>query len=123
MAIPVLIHDMRKLRFHTKYTDWIANKITNKETVLAFDNFVFQPFEVKHGLDQGCNLSPFNYNCYSVDQMKALKGRKDKLENMYADDGVCAVRAHSLEEVGKAIVEVFNGEKGLKEWGRSHHSL
>ena len=123
VAIPVLIHDMRKLGFHTKYTAWITNKTTNRETVLAFDDYVSQPFEVKHGLDQGCNLSPFKYNCYSADQMRALKGKKDELGNTYADDGVCAVRAQSLEEAGEAIVEVFKREKGPKDWGRSHHSL
>ena len=29
VAIPVLVHDMKKLGFHTKYTDWIINKTTD----------------------------------------------------------------------------------------------
>jgi ribonuclease HI len=123
VAIPVLVHDMRKLGFHIKYTSWITNKTTDRETVLAFDDFISQPFKVVHGLDQGCNLSPFKYNCYSSEQMKALNRRNNEMGNTYADDGVCAVRAQSLEEAGEAIVELFKRDKGPKEWGKSHHSL
>ena len=123
VSIPVLIHDMRMMGFHPKYTRWIANKTTNRETVLAFDDFVSQPFKVTHGLDQGCNLSPFLYNCYSANQMKGLRRKDGELGNTYADDGVCAVRADSLEEAGEAIAEVFRKEGGPKDWGKSHHSL
>ena len=123
VAIPVLVHDMRKMGFHTKYTNWITNKTTDRETVLAFDDFVSEPFKVKHGLDQGCNLSPFKYNCYSAGQMKALKGRNNEMGNTFADDGACAVRAHTLEEAGEAMVELFKRRGGPKDWGRTHHSL
>ena len=123
VAIPVLIHDMRKMGFHPKYTRWITTKTANRETVLAFDDFVSRPFKVIHGLDQGCNLSPFLYNCYSANQMKALKRRNGELGNTYADDGACAVRANSLVEAGEAMAEVFRREGGPKDWGKSHHSL
>jgi hypothetical protein len=96
VSIPVLTHDMRNMGFHPTYTRWITNKLTNRHTVLAFDNFVFPPFEVKHGLDQGCSLSPFLYNCYSVDQMKALGKKKGELGNLYADDGVCGAWGDTL---------------------------
>ena len=59
VSIPVLAHDMRNMGFHPKYMRWITNKTSDRHTILAFDDFVSPPFEVKHGLDQGCNLSPF----------------------------------------------------------------
>ena len=93
VAVLVLVHDMRCMGFHPKYTEWITNKTTNHETILTFNNYVSQPFEVKHGLDQGCNLSPFLYNCYSAGQMKALNGKPYELGNTFADDGVCAASA------------------------------
>jgi len=123
VAVPVLVHDMRRMGFHPKYTDWITNKTTDRETVLAFDDYVSQPFGVKHGLDQGCNLSPFLYNCYSADQMKAFVGKTDELGNTFADDGVCAVSAESLELAGAAIGEMFRRPEGPQAWGASHHSL
>src|SRR5271168_3360260 len=123
VAIPVLVHDMRCMGFHPKYTDWITNRTTDRETILAFDDYVSQPFEVKHGLDQGCNLSPFLYNCYSAGQMKALNERPDELGNTFADDGVCAVSAESLELAGVALGEMFRRPEGPQDWGNTHHSL
>ena len=123
VAIPVLVHDMRTMGFHPKYTEWITNRTTNRETVLAFDDYMSQPFVVKHGLDQGCNLSPFKYNCYSAGQMKALSGKDNELGNTFADDGVCAASAGSLERAGTALGEMFRRAKGPQEWGRTHHSL
>ena len=123
VAIPVLVHDMRCMGFHPKYTDWITNRTTDRETILAFDDYVSQPFEVKHGLDQGCNLSPFLYNCYSAGQMKALDNQSNELGNTFADDGVCAVSAESLERAGIVLGDMFRRPGGPQEWGRSHHSL
>src|SRR5271163_880369 len=121
VAVPVLVHDMRRMGFHPKYTEWITNKTTDRETVLAFDDYMSQPFEVKHGLDQGCNLSPFLYNCYSADQMKALNGKGNKLGNTFADDGICAVSSVNLKSAGIAIGEIFRRPDGPQEWGISHH--
>jgi ribonuclease HI len=123
VSIPVLVHDMRKMGFHPRYTRWITNKTTDCHTVLTFDDFVSPPFEVKHGLDQGCNLSSFLYNCYSAGQMEGLGNRKEELGNTYADDGVCGAWGDSLEEAGRRIEEMFNREGGPKDWGRSHHSI
>ena len=91
--------------------------------MLAFDDYMSQPFVVKHGLDQGCNLSPFKYNCYSAGQMNALSGKDNELSNTFADDGVCAASAGSLERAGIALGEIFRRAKGPQEWGRTHHSL
>src|SRR5277367_1055212 len=123
VSVPVLVHDMRRMGFHPNYTDWITNKTTDRETVLAFDDYVSLPFGVKHGLDQGCNLSPFLYNCYSADQMKALAGSTNELGNTFAHDGVCAVSAESLKLAGAAIWEMFRRPEGPQAWGTSHHSL
>ena len=123
VSIPVLVHDMRKLGFHPKYTRWITNKTTDRHTVLTFDDFVSPPFEVKHGLDQGCNLSPFLYNCYSAGQLKAFANNRGELGNTYADDAVCGAWGDTLEEAGAKIEEMFNRGGGPKEWGDTHHSL
>ena len=123
VAIPVLVHDMKKMGFHTRYTDWIVNKTTDREMVLVFDNYVSPPFTVTHGLDQGCNLLPFLYNCYSASQMKAVRNKKDELGNTYTDDSVCAAKANTLQEAAEAILELFKRPEGLEEWGKSHFSL
>src|SRR5271168_452016 len=49
VAIPVLTHDMRNMGFHPKFTNWITNKTTDRETVLVFDDFISPPFRVRHG--------------------------------------------------------------------------
>jgi hypothetical protein len=96
VSIPVLIHEMRIMGFHHKYTNWITSKSKDHHTVIAFDDFISPPFKVKHGLDQGCNLSPFLYNCYSAGQMKACNNDREELGNTYMDDGVCGAWGDSL---------------------------
>ncbi|KAF8801394.1 hypothetical protein BYT27DRAFT_7114831, partial [Phlegmacium glaucopus] len=106
-----------------KYTKWISDKTTGRETIITFDDYISPPFEVKNGLDQGCNLSPFCYNYYSADQMKAIREGGKEMASTYADDGVCAARASTLREAGEMITEMFNRREGPKEWGRTHHSM
>src|SRR5271155_3419445 len=55
--------------------------------------------------------------------MKALSGKDNELGNTFADDGVCAASAGSLERAGTALGEMFRRAKGPQEWGRTHHSL
>ncbi|KAF8806351.1 hypothetical protein BYT27DRAFT_7103155, partial [Phlegmacium glaucopus] len=45
------------------------------------------------------------------------------MASTYADDGVLAVRADTLEEAGARITEMFNRREGPKEWGETHHSM
>jgi hypothetical protein len=123
VSIQVFTDDMRNMGFHPRYTRWITNKMTDRCTVLTFNDFVSPLFKVKHSLDQGCNLSPFLYNCYSAGQMRALGRGKEKLGNTYTDDGVCGAWGETLEDAGEKVEEMFNRKKGLKDWGMSYHLI
>src|SRR5271154_3009189 len=55
--------------------------------------------------------------------MSALSNQTNELGNTFADDGVCAVSAESLERAGIVLGDMFRRPGGPQEWGRSHHSL
>ena len=121
-VIPVLIHDMRCIGIPKEYTDWIAEKMEGQEMVISFDNYKSQPIPVKSGLDQGCNLSGFNYQCYNASQIKGSIGRKEELATNYADDAICATAANNLTTAAEKMKTLFNRTSGPKEWADSHHS-
>jgi len=121
-VIPVLIHNMRDIGIPREYTDWILEKMTGRETVISFDDFKSMPIPVKSGLDQGCNLSGFNYRCYNASQIKGSIGRKDELATNYADDAICATAAVSLQVAADKMTTLFNRPLGPKDWATTHHS-
>jgi hypothetical protein len=51
-VIPVLIHDMRCNGVPKEYTDWIQRRMDGRKTILAFDDYKSDPFQIFNGLDQ-----------------------------------------------------------------------
>ena len=85
----------------------IMDKISRRETVIAFDDFKSEPIPVKNSLDQGCNLSMPGYRFYNVLQIEGLIGRKDELATNYTDDAACATSAKTIEEAAKKMRNLF----------------
>jgi len=95
----VLVHDMWRYGVPKEYTDMILDKMTGREMVIAFNDYISDPIPVDNGLDQGCNLSMFGYRFYNTSQIEGSIGKKNELATNYADDTVCATAAKTIEEV------------------------
>ena len=118
----VLVHDMRRYGVPKEYTDMILDKMTGRETVIAFDDYISDPIPVDNGLDQGCNLSMFGYRFYNASQIEGSIGKKNELATNYADDAVCATAAKTIEEVADKMKTLFQRDGGPAAWGRTHFS-
>ena len=58
IVVETLIHNMRKRGIPKQYTDWYQRRLETHKTVLSFNDFQSDPFNIPIGLDQGCPLSP-----------------------------------------------------------------
>jgi len=118
----VLIHDMRRYGVPREITDWIADKMMGRETVIKFDDYESEPIAVNNGLDQGCNLSMFLYRFYNASQIEAAVGKKDELATNFADDAILATAAPTLQEAAEKMRDLFQRQDGPAEWSRTHFS-
>jgi len=99
----VLVHNMRRYGVLREYTDMILDKMTARETIIAFDDYRSEPIPVNNGLDQGCNLSMYGYRFYNASQIEGLIGRKDEIATNFADDATCATSGKTLEEAAEKM--------------------
>jgi len=102
--------------------DMILDKMTGRETVIAFDDYVSEPIPVNNGFDQGCNLSMYGYRFYNASQIEGSIGKKDELATNYADDAICATAANTIEEAAEKMRTLFQREEGPATWSRTHFS-
>ncbi|KAF8754472.1 Reverse transcriptase (RNA-dependent DNA polymerase) [Rhizoctonia solani] len=66
--------------------NWTARKLEGRGTTMKFDDFESKPFEIQHGIDQGCPLLCIFYLIYNSDLIKRalISHRQCKAEK---DDG------------------------------------
>jgi len=119
----VLIHDMRRYGVPKEITDWLADKMTGRETLIVFDDYRSEPFPVDNGLNQGCNLAMYSYRYYNASQIEGSIGKKDELATNFADDAVCATTAKTIEEAAEKMRTLFQRAGGPAIWGRNHFSV
>ena len=79
----VLAHDMQRYGVPREYTDMIIDKMSEREIVIAFNDFKSEPIPVKNSLDQSCNLSMPGYRFYNASQIEGSIRRKDELAMNY----------------------------------------
>jgi Reverse transcriptase (RNA-dependent DNA polymerase) len=65
-VITRVVHNMRHCQIPIEYTQWITRRMTGRLTILTFDDYESEPFEVTNGLDQGDPSSSVFYGFYSA---------------------------------------------------------
>ena len=58
---------MRRRQIPVEYTEWATRRMTGRKTILTFDDYKSEPFEVTNGLDQGDPTSSVFYSFYNAD--------------------------------------------------------
>jgi hypothetical protein len=76
-----LIHNMRKQGILKEYTEWMRRWLQNRKTILSFNDYQTDAFEVHNSLDQGDPFLGISYLIYNADLLK--------LPVLKAGDGYC----------------------------------
>ncbi|KAG2064524.1 hypothetical protein BDR04DRAFT_1035096, partial [Suillus decipiens] len=98
--------------------------LENHKTVLCFNNFKSDLFNVGGGIDQGCPLSPLGFIFYNSDVLCVTdpNPKRGELSLGFLDNIVLVDKAESYEEANKKLVHMMEKEGGTLEWSREHHA-
>lgn len=124
IVVSKLIHNLQKAGIPKEYTDWYRKRLENCKTVLSFDDFKSDPFNVGEGVDQGCPLSSLNFIFYNSDVLCIAdpRPRSGELSLGFLDDVVLVAKAESYEEANGKLACMMEKEGGALEWSREHHT-
>ncbi|EUC58976.1 reverse transcriptase, partial [Rhizoctonia solani AG-3 Rhs1AP] len=113
---------MRKIGIPLEIVEWTERKLAGRTTVLKFDDYTSDPFEVTHGIDQGCPLSCIFYIIYNSDLIKVAKADQEELAAGYIDDVAFLVEAATFEEANEMLKDMMERRGGALEWAKVHTS-
>lgn len=118
-AIERLLHDMRTQGIPKQITTWLGTKFQGRSTTLNFEDYESNPFDITHGLDQGCPLSPILFNYYTASLIQTAKG-KDEIVTSFVDDIFSLTIADTIEQAQNRQKDLETRKGGFKEWKETH---
>ncbi|QRW04674.1 Reverse transcriptase from transposon X-element protein [Ceratobasidium sp. AG-Ba] len=123
----MLAHNLRKSGIPEEYVTWAERKLAGRTTVLKFDDYESEKFEIKHGIDQGCPLSCIFYIFYNSDLIRVAKtptgqSKREELAVGYIDDVALLARAATMEEAEEKLRDMMERKGGALEWAKTHTS-
>ena len=121
-AVPErLVHNLRKRRVPTKYTNFVSNMLCNRVTTLRFDGYSSNAIQIDNGIGQGDPLSMVLYQFYNVDLLD-IPNSKDEDAMAFVDDAFMLAVADSFEEAHVKLADMIGREGGVAEWSTTHNS-
>ncbi|KAG2749479.1 hypothetical protein P692DRAFT_20694273, partial [Suillus brevipes Sb2] len=91
---------LRKVGIPQEYVDWYGRRLDNRKTVMIFDDFQSEAFNVADGVDQGCPLSPLGFVFYNsgVLQVADPNPRRGEISLGFIDDVALGAKGKTYEE-------------------------
>jgi len=114
-----LIHNLHCRHIPEVYVKLIQNLLTNRKTVLKFDNFVSELININNGIGQGDPLSMILYIIYNAGLLELVD--KDNDEDALGYVAILAI-GNDLDNTTDKLSEIMNGRDGGLNWSRTHNS-
>jgi ribonuclease HI len=119
--IDKLIHNMRKRGIPKEYTDWLKKRLGARKTILLFDDFQTDLFQVLNGLDQGDPFSVILYLLYNSDLTDiTLRGKGENIL-LFVDDAAIIVTGKNFTENHEKLKNIMTRDNGVLNWATSHN--
>lgn len=111
-----LIHNMRSHSILKEYTDWYENRLAQCTTTLSFDDFIYNPFNIPIGLDQGYPISPIAFLFYNAPLIELADNCKYLLRLGFINDTAFAARGQSFEDMNKKLCHLMEKMDDTLTW-------
>ena len=121
--VEMLFHEMRSLGLPETYVTWMHRRLIDRQTVLAFDDYVSDPFPVESGLDQGDPFSLLCYIIYNGGLLRLLKTKEGERGGLFVDDNNVLVTGKTFAETHEKILDVMWRDHGVLDWAVSHNCV
>ena len=120
-VIKRVIHNMRCRHIPIEYTQWTERRMAGRKTILMFDDYISDPFEVTNGLDQGDPPSSVFYGFYNADLITPSSD-PNELKSAFVDDTVYLAAGNTFQENNDKLSNMMTRPNGANEWSASHNS-
>jgi hypothetical protein len=120
-VIKRVVHNMRQRQIPIEYTQWAERRMAGRKTILVFDDYESEPFEVTNGLDQGDPPSSVFYSFYNADLI-APSPNPNELKSAFVDDTVFLAAGTTFEENNTTLRNMMTGHNGATAWSTAHNS-
>ncbi|OBZ77095.1 putative RNA-directed DNA polymerase from transposon X-element [Grifola frondosa] len=117
-----LFHDMRMRGVPEQLTNWLCKKLRGRKTMLMFDDYASEPFEIHSGIDQGCPLSVILYQFYNSDLVSSARLKDGELAVGTMDDVAVIVTGKTFEDTHNKLSGFMTRRKGALTWSQTHNS-
>ncbi|QRV84548.1 Reverse transcriptase from transposon X-element protein [Ceratobasidium sp. AG-Ba] len=111
-----LAHNMRMKGIPEEIVAWTERKLQGRRTLIKFDDFTSEWFDIEHGIDQGCPLSCIYYLLYNSGAVELADPGNQEMASGFVDDIALLARAESLEKANKKLVSMMDRPGGMREW-------
>jgi hypothetical protein len=91
----------------------------DRNTVISFDGYQSDSFQVLSSLDQGCPLSGILYNFYNKLQIEGVDEKHGKLAASFVDDAINIAKGKTLEDATHKLRDMMERPGGGIEWAAS----
>ncbi|QRV90419.1 Reverse transcriptase [Ceratobasidium sp. AG-Ba] len=88
-----LAHNMRMKGIPEEIVAWTERKLQGRRTLIKFDDFTSEWFDIEHGIDQGCPLSCIFYLIYNSGAVELANSDNQEMASGFVDDIALLARA------------------------------
>ena len=116
-----LLHSMKKRRLPEMLIKFAELMLSNRNTILRFDDHTSETIALDNGIGQGDPLSMALYQYYNADILE-IPNRPQESAEAYVDDAILTASAKTFEEAHEILANMMTRQGGMVDWSKSHNS-
>jgi ribonuclease HI len=116
-----LLHSMKKRGLPEKLVNFAGIMLSNRRTILRFDDHTSSKIALGNGIGQGDPLSMALYQYYNTDILEIPNSPQESAE-AYIDDAIITATAKTFKEAHANLKDMMTRMGGMIEWSKSHNS-
>lgn len=116
-----LLHNMRKRGLPDTLTDFAGAMLSDRSTILKFDDHTSATIKLDNGIGQGDPLSMALYQYYNTDILDIPSNPHEAAE-AYMDDVILIATAKTFLEAHASLADMMQRGSGMINWSKTHNS-
>ena len=120
-AVDVLLHEMRLCGVPEGHVEWFERRLQGRKTVLMFDDYKSETFDIKEGIDQGDAHSLIAWIIYNHQILKIFEKASRETGFLYVNDAAILVTGGDFDTTHNKLKDIMNREGGIMSWAVSHN--
>jgi ribonuclease HI len=117
-----LVHNLKKRSIPTSIVKFVEQLLTNRRTILRFDDYTSESINISNGIGQGDPLSMLLYILYNADLLDLPDNPASEDAIGYVDDIALLSTGTDFEESTNRLKDMMTKEDGGLQWSISHNS-